>query len=814
MNLGGGSPSRGFAPNQEKPHTLNNHTQLPSIYRDFQSNSCRYGNRCKYLHDVPEAIDPQSNPIAHPNAENPEARNQYFGWKSLLRNELSRLGYPQREDDDLAKFWTGALEILESDSTENHQFLAKDLVDDHLPGFAIILSTMDTENPHDRTWSSDECFLGVITHLSLLNCLSVNAFVAFVEDPSFLFPRQAPPADRSHPRHNIQVADKSSQADLDRIERRLENVRSLVNNAKRGLLMSNPEQPTPQNGGQVISSFPLDMQTPGGRHDNDQAEISQIQIFPTIGEVLSGDAEYLPSTNFLQPHILSDPLQRYIDTTFRLLRHDIFGSAKAVLRGLLQQDDLTRVPSLSHEEAGTSLYRAARVQHMFINQKDELQATVSFAPPPQLRNKTLNEQCKWWQDSSRLEEGSLVCFLTSQRANRRFVFLEITSKNCFKDPDHERNSSLVSDGFMSSITVKLAACQQSEVLSLSHIYSKIIPGILVEFHSMIPATFMPILENLQRVKREGDLSFQKWILPGRLNDGADHSMPPPAYACTPGFFFPLTSITKYGNGFNSLNPRAPETIDIMNLEDQTGLDRGQCRALVAALSREYALIQGPPGTGKSCLGVKILQALLEVKASADLGLIIVICYTNHSLDQFLKHLLDVGVKKIIRIGGRSQATELGGKNLRVVRQGIVKTGGEGHTLGTVCRAIETYMNSAVRFMKPLHLSPSDLSWDTIGPFLKRESPNIHRQLAQPDNEEFTTATDDILLQWLGVKSMRFHKHGDEGDVEKQERETESPGRNAGFPGAQAVFPWSGCLKVECHAPSRRDSMEPDSQEHA
>ncbi|KAJ5336428.1 uncharacterized protein N7506_004450 [Penicillium brevicompactum] len=578
--------------------------------------------------------------------------------------------------------------------------------------------------------------------------------------------------------------------------------------------MSNPEEPTPQNGGQVISSFPLDMQTPGGRHDNDQAEISQIQIFPTIGEVLSGDAEYLPSTNFLQPHILSDPLQRYIDTTFRLLRHDIFGSAKAVLRGLLQQDDLTRVPSLSHEEAGTNLYRAARVQHMFINQKDELQATVSFAPPSQLRNKTSNGQCKWWQDSSRLEEGSLVCFLTSQRANRRFVFLEITSKNCFEDPDHERNSSLVSDGFMSSITVKLAACQQSEVLSLSHIYSKIIPGILVEFHNMIPATFMPILENLQRVEREGDLSFQKWILPGRLNDGADHSMPPPAYACTPGFFFPLTSITKYGNGFNYLNPRAPETIDIMNLEDQTGLDRGQCRALVAALSREYALIQGPPGTGKSYLGVKIPQALLEVKASADLGLIIVICYTNHAPDQFLKHVLDVGVNKIIRIGGRSQATELEGKNLRVVRQGIVKTGGEGHTLGTVYRAIETYMNSAVRSMKPLHLSPSDLSWDTIGPFLKREWPNIHRQLAQPDNEEFTTATDDILLQWLGVKSMRFHKHGDEGDVEKQERETESPGRNAGLPGAQAVFPWSGCLKVECHAPSRRDSMEPDPQEHA
>jgi hypothetical protein len=59
------------------------------------------------------------------------------------------------------------------------------------------------------------------------------------------------------------------------------------------------------------------------------------------------------------------------------------------------------------------------------------------------------------------------------------------------------------------------------------------------------------------------------------------------------------------------------------MEARTGLDRGQCQAMVAALTREFALIQGPPGTGKSYLGVKLLQVLLDCKTEANLGPIII-----------------------------------------------------------------------------------------------------------------------------------------------------------------------------------------------
>ncbi|KAJ6126000.1 hypothetical protein N7471_010493 [Penicillium samsonianum] len=727
--------------------------------------------RCHYVKSSPA--------LYHPTADDLDVRNQYFDWKRLLRNGILGSGYSRREHEEIVQFWNGALEILESDSRENHQFLAKDLVDDNLHGYAFILATADADHPEGMRPipAYDEPFLKVITHTSLLNCLSVDSFVSTLytsfsgtngdrairylksicanlmgkgKDTNENAPvisldmvklllntlyqllsrvRRARLHDELPALLDLirelgsKMTETCSQADLDGLETRIEVMQSLITSANRNLVTPKAHQENPQKTGLVLSSFPMDMQIPGGRHDNDLAEISQVQILPTHGEIVSGNSEYLPSTNFLQPHFLADPLQRYIDSTFRLLRHDIFGSAKDVLRDLLQQKDLTRVPYLSGKDSGAHLYLGAQVQQMFINERKELQATVSFSTPPPLRKKTSNEQCRWWQASSRLEEGSLVCFLTSQGTLRRLIFLEVTVKNASKDRAHQNKSSLASDRFPPSITVKLAACLQQELIFLGQLYSEKLTGILVDFHGLIPATFVPILKNLQRIQREGELAFQKWVLPGRKDDEDGHSIPPPTYARKPGFIFPLTSITNVGAANVALDLSTPESIDILKLQSRTGLDHGQCHGLIAALAREYALIQGPPGTEKSYLGVKLVQALLEIKEKAKLGPIIVICYTNHALDQFLKHLLNVGIQKIIRIGGRSQATELEGKNLRVVSKDIGKMRVESQTLGMSYGGLEDYLDG------------------------------------------FTTVTDDKLLNWIGVKSMITQKDQNEGEVD-------------------------------------------------
>lgn len=92
-----------------------------------------------------------------------------------------------------------------------------------------------------------------------------------------------------------------------------------------------------------------------------------------------------------------------------------------------------------------------------------------------------------------------------------------------------------------------------------------------------------------------------------------------------------------------------------------GLDPSQFRAYFAALSQKVSVIQGPPGTGKTYLGLRIVETLLKTKKSLKVGEpwapILVICYTNHALDQFLEGILKF-TKNIVRIGSQSKCEAL------------------------------------------------------------------------------------------------------------------------------------------------------------
>lgn len=113
--------------------------------------------------------------------------------------------------------------------------------------------------------------------------------------------------------------------------------------------------------------------------------------------------------------------------------------------------------------------------------------------------------------------------------------------------------------------------------------------------------------------------------------------------------------------------------------DELQLDPTQFQAYRAALTKEFAIIQGPPGTGKTFLGLKVVETLLrnpqhwwshplynkdgnEVERG---GPILVVCLTNHALDQFLEGILKLLLKLependpgLIRVGGRSKSESL------------------------------------------------------------------------------------------------------------------------------------------------------------
>ena len=111
------------------------------------------------------------------------------------------------------------------------------------------------------------------------------------------------------------------------------------------------------------------------------------------------------------------------------------------------------------------------------------------------------------------------------------------------------------------------------------------------------------------------------------------------------------------------------SVPVLQLEqwppkETLGLDASQLRAVQAALTREFAVIQGPPGTGKTYIGLKVVQTLLRNQhfwnaAGDDDQMnsppILVVCLTNHALDQFLEGIHAFQKSGIVRVGRRSQS---------------------------------------------------------------------------------------------------------------------------------------------------------------
>ena len=84
------------------------------------------------------------------------------------------------------------------------------------------------------------------------------------------------------------------------------------------------------------------------------------------------------------------------------------------------------------------------------------------------------------------------------------------------------------------------------------------------------------------------------------------------------------------------------------------LDESQTLAMKHILKNSVSLIQGPPGTGKSYVGVKAAQIFhkaLHERNHAEP--ILVVCLTNHALDQFLEDILP-HMPNLLRFGGNSR----------------------------------------------------------------------------------------------------------------------------------------------------------------
>ena len=657
-----------------------------NICRGFRTGHCRFGANCRFSHDPATLVE--QDPL-RPVRERPEitpeqqqARADYNAWKRLIKS-------PPIPSDTrtMEMLWGGALAVLDEGDREWTQLLPRDLDDEEYYGrehLQTLLSMVANSNGCRMFVDLAHPFLLVITHRTMLNCLSVDTFVGNLYNyisgsngsralPFFnrlcraiveahfqpfttelgvnvagtliamstaiceLLRRERRAAfhedlpgivDSLGSIPDIIDIDKRSST-FQVIANRVAELRAMIARAN-GLLDQHEERREGSVSTTVVTStYPRDLVVPGGRHDNDKMDIAKIQILPTEDEIRYNLEEYLPSTDPEQLHFLADPTGRHLDIQFRLLRHDTFGGLKEALGGLLtaveKEPALLNKPKLNLGDVQVHSYPNAYVRYISYDQRRGLESQISFPQLPLLRKKLPSERRTYWEESRRLDEGTLLCFLSLRGSDGSILFFTVSEKSTAG-----KETSLCSESHQSTIVAKLATHNQVDVDSMIRLSCQNTRGVLIEFPGVLLATFVPILENLQSMQQQSRLPFRRWVIPDRIGANGNMSpfldVPPPIYARGARFTFSLNAILKNADENLALSPNTaiddPTTID--ELEAKTRLDRGQCRALVAALLREFAFIQGPPGTGKSYLGVDLIRVLLSCKSEAMLGPIIVV----------------------------------------------------------------------------------------------------------------------------------------------------------------------------------------------
>ncbi|KAG9842726.1 hypothetical protein KCU98_g8248, partial [Aureobasidium melanogenum] len=482
------------------------------------------------------------------------------------------------------------------------------------------------------------------------------------------------------------------------------------------------------------------------RHNNDYDPIEKIQIMPTSEEIQSTHAEYLP---------LQDPstwhktgVTGLIDRHFRLLREDTIGqlrdSARVEFEALQGME-----PQRGKSTLRRHTYRNVLVELPKFDSLRGLEFVISFDQPPELRSKSKKQRQDWWAHSKRLEGDALICLISSTRA---FVFCSVCfphdqSKRFAKDmekvPDIHQNIVSHSDNRVRVI----ARPSEMNAESIAHILGifsqKDFQGgrSLVEFPGVLLPAFLPTLTALKAISRSGNLPFSDFLAPSQGSGESTVVVPPPAYAQRAGFRFELDSIIQ--DETSAFDPTKLKQADIDSLQKASSLDDTQASALLSSLSRSFALIQGPPGTGKSYTGVALMKTLVSNKKAAALGPILVVIFTNHALDQSLKHLLDHCITQIIRLGSNSRSERMADINLRKVAATVERTKAQNSEYGKTRGQMDDEIMAITH-----HLHSLSRATQNVREYLAQNHPNYHAQIYGAGRDADGWEEDNRTLQTI------------------------------------------------------------------
>ncbi|KAH0541822.1 hypothetical protein FGG08_003705 [Glutinoglossum americanum] len=362
---------------------------------------------------------------------------------------------------------------------------------------------------------------------------------------------------------------------------------------------------------------------PGGRHDNDKEDFRSISILPTADELTTLEPPFLRFLQTVENHQPEDTrFAVHLDNQFRLLREDMLGELREELKIALGRkkgrhrgiviDGLTPIGV----DFGNFPNGGRRHQPWGL----KLRCKVDFNRLFRVRLDPGKHKAYLKDHPNTFKHQSLACLIIDEEVVA-FPTI-IRNEDLLTQVPPVIILQLLGDTSALKTLVRLKAAKTVK---------------LVQIDTAV-FSYEPFLQRLQEVKR---LSLVDELLlwnPSRPMEGP-----------------PLIPAQVVAYMKSSENGNLQQLLDT---EEPIELDESQSASLLMSLTQRVSLIQGPPGTGKSFVGALVAKILHDFTSQK----ILVVCFTNHALNQFLlsmligrkADLLDIGIpeESMVRLGSK------------------------------------------------------------------------------------------------------------------------------------------------------------------
>ncbi|KAF9321257.1 NFX1-type zinc finger-containing protein 1 [Podila horticola] len=439
-------------------------------------------------------------------------------------------------------------------------------------------------------------------------------------------------------------------------------------------------------------------------------------ISPTEADINSDSYPDPPEHITHRPY---DSTEQYLETQFRLLRADctlpVRGTVRAYRDGVVEDNEMTMYTNV---RPVALLFASVGLIHR-----------MSF----RVDGRRVN-----WKQSKRLIPGTIVCLSTNHFETYRFATVVERDMEFLQNPRNLR------------IGIKFLELDSSKDFDSDICYT------MIESMQGYFEAYQHVLRCIQNINPE-TLPFQPQLV------DLDPMLERPFY-------------NKHTNTLTDDAFVAKSLSDfVWTLKEDEHKDKGKpqktgddsahpvvLEAMNRLLTKELAVVQGPPGTGKTFLGLLTTKILLQELKPASTGPIIVVCQTNHALDQFLENAMKFE-ERVIRIGSRSKNEVVMSRTLYNIRQKYRESPNEARAYGVQLASPVRYYRLKDKLETDMLALLEEMAVDYISLAKLLELGIIDKdQFESFSTEEWVTSAqeeeDSTVESWLKAAPMIMNHH--------------------------------------------------------